>query len=79
MTTRGELKARIEALITAFEASQRVEPAARDELIEDLAAWQAERIPEYGRLQRHGAWPPALPTDVFRFRRTRRRTTSACS
>jgi hypothetical protein len=69
MTTRGKLKARIEALITAFEASQRVEPAARDELIEDLAAWQAKRIPEYGRLQRHGAWPPALPTDVFRFRR----------
>lgn len=69
MTTRGELKARIEGLITSFEAGQHVDAAARDELVEDLAAWQAERIPEYGRLQRHGAWPPALPTDVFRFRR----------
>lgn len=69
MTTRGELKARIEGLITGFEAGQQVDAAARDELIEDLATWQAKRIPEYGRLQRHGAWPPALPTDVFRFRR----------
>ncbi len=69
MTTRGELKARIDALITAFVSDQHVEAATRDELIEDLAAWQAERIPEYGRLQRRGAWPPALPTDVFRFRR----------
>ena len=69
MTTRDELKARIEALIATFEAGQPVDAAARDGLIEDLAAWQARRIPEYGRLQRHGAWPPALPTDVFRFRR----------
>ena len=69
MTTRAELKARIEALIATFEAGQPVDAAARDGLIEDLAAWQARRIPEYGRLQRHGAWPPALPTDVFRFRR----------
>jgi hypothetical protein len=63
------LKARIEGLITGFEAGQQVDATARDELIEDLAAWQAKRILEYGRLQRHGAWPPALPTDVFRFRR----------
>jgi len=69
VTTRDELKARIEALIATFEAGQPVDAAARDGLIEDLAAWQARRIPEYGRLQRHGAWPPALPTDVFRFRR----------
>jgi len=69
MTTRAELKARVEAQIARFEAGQQVDPAARDELIEDLAVWQATRIPEYGRLQRHGAWPPALPTDVFRFRR----------
>jgi hypothetical protein len=69
VTTRAELKARIEALIATFEAGQPVDAAARDGLIEDLAAWQARRIPEYGRLQRHGAWPPALPTDVFRFRR----------
>jgi hypothetical protein len=69
VTTRAELKARIETLIATFEAGQLVDAAARDGLIEDLAAWQAKRIPEYGRLQRHGAWPPALPTDVFRFRR----------
>ena len=69
MTTRTELKARIEAQIAGFEAGEQVDATARDELIEDLAAWQASRIPEYGRLQRHGAWPPALPTDVFRFRR----------
>jgi hypothetical protein len=69
MIARDGLKARIEALITAVEAGQHVDLVARDELIEDLATWQAKRIPEYGRLQRHGAWPPALPTDVFRFRR----------
>ncbi len=69
MTQRTILKSRIEALITAFEAGEHVDPALRDALIEDLGAWQASRIPAYGRLQRHGAWPPALPTDVFRFRR----------
>lgn len=69
MSTRATLRGRIERLISSFEAGERVEAAARDQLIEDLAAWQATRISEYGRLQRHGAWPPALPTDVFRFRR----------
>jgi hypothetical protein len=63
------LKGRIEALISSFEARERVGAASRDQLIEDLAAWQATRISEYGRLQQHGAWPPALPTDVFRYRR----------
>ena len=69
MTARAVLKGRIEAQIARFEAGQRVDARARDELIDDLAAWQATRIPEYGRLQRRGTWPPALPTDVFRFRR----------
>ena len=69
MTRRAELKSRIEALIAAFEAGAPVAPAVRDTLIEDLATWQAGRIPEYSRLRRQGAWPPALPTDVFRFRR----------
>ncbi len=69
MTRRAELKSRIEALIAAFEVGAAVGPAVRDALIEDLATWQAGRIPEYSRLQRQGAWPPALPTDVFRFRR----------
>ena len=69
MTRRAELKSRIEALIAAFEAGAPVDLAVRDTLIEDLATWQAGRIPEYSRLRRQGAWPPALPTDVFRFRR----------
>jgi hypothetical protein len=63
------LKTRIEAMITGFEEGERIDPGTRDALIGDLAAWQATRIAEYGRLQRRGAWPPALPTDVFRFRR----------
>ncbi len=69
MSTRGELKARVETMISTFETRQSSDDDARDDLIDDLAAWQSTRIPEYGRLQRHGAWPPALPTDVFRFRR----------
>lgn len=69
MDTRAELRSRIEALIAAFEVGRGPDQAARDALIEDLAAWQATRIEEYGRLVRRGAWPPALPTDVFRFRR----------
>jgi hypothetical protein len=69
VTTRAALKGRIEGLIASFAADEPVGTAERDRLIEDLAAWQATRIAEYRRLQRHGAWPPALPTDVFRFRR----------
>jgi len=69
VTTRKTFKSRIEALISSFDAGEPVGAATRDQLIDDLAAWQATRIPEYGRLYQHGAWPPALPTDVFRFRR----------
>ncbi len=69
MSARATLQGRIQELIASFEAGEQVETTTRDALIEDLAAWQANRIPAYGRLQRHGAWPPALPTDVFRFRR----------
>ena len=69
MSRRSDLKSRIEAMVASFERGGEVDPALRDALIEDLAAWQASRIPEYRRLQRQGAWPPALPTDVFRFRR----------
>ncbi len=42
---------------------------ARDALIEDIATWQTSRINEYARLERRGAWPAAMPTDVFRMRR----------
>jgi hypothetical protein len=66
---RATLKHRVEEQIASFEAGELADMALRDRLIEDIAAWQAIRIPEYGRLHRHGAWPPALPTDVFRFRR----------
>jgi len=69
LKARARLKQRIEERIASFEAGKPGDVAARDGLIEDIAAWQASRIPEYGRLHRHGAWPPALPTDVFRFRR----------
>jgi hypothetical protein len=69
MSRRSDLKSRIEAMIATFNKGEGVDPAHRDELIEDLATWQASQIPEYARLQRQGSWPAALPTDVFRFRR----------
>jgi len=69
VSRRSELKGRIESMIAHFDRGGEVDPALRDRLIEDLATWQASRIPEYGRLQRQGDWPAALPTDVFRFRR----------
>jgi len=69
LTRRAELENRIKRQIESFEAGEPADLARRDELIEDIAEWQRGRIPEYGRLQALGAWPPALPTDVFRFRR----------
>lgn len=66
MTARSQLEQRVRALI-ADPGTRR--DAARDQLIADIAEWQAARVPEYGRLHRHATWPPALPTDVFRFRR----------
>ena len=69
MNERGTFAGRLEAMIRRFEAGEVVANGERDSLIEDLAAWQATRIVEYGRLSRRGAWPPALPTDVFRYRR----------
>ena len=69
MSARSAFKRRIEHLIASFSLGERIAGEARDVLIEELAAWQASRIPEYGRLKRQGDWPAALPTDVFRFRR----------
>jgi hypothetical protein len=69
MSEREALAARIQAMIAAFTSGKPVAASARDALIEDLATWQATQIIEYGRLERRGKWPPALPTDVFRFRR----------
>lgn len=69
MNERATLVDRVERLITAFSTGEPLPESKRDELIDDLAAWQTTQIEEYRRLQRHGDWPPALPTDVFRFRR----------
>lgn len=69
MSEREQLARRVDSIIDRFESGERIDRHERDTLIEDLAAWQADRIEEYGRLRRRGTWPPALPTDVFRARR----------
>ena len=66
MNARSRLKSRTLALIAEPTNSQ---TGVRDTLIEDIANWQRGRIGEYARLSAVGRWPPALPTDVFRFRR----------
>lgn len=66
MTTRESLERRVRAMIANPDTSNQ---AGRDALIEELALWQAERIPEYQRLEHRPGWPAALPTDVFRVRR----------
>ncbi|MEM1418377.1 MAG: acyl-protein synthetase [Myxococcota bacterium] len=60
---RSDLARRIRTLVRDAPGD-----AARDALLSELATWQAERIPAYGRLlrRRPGA---ALPTDVFRYAR----------
>lgn len=69
MNERQALRARIEALIQSCEGDKTANASERDDLIEDLSAWQAARIPAYGRLARRGELPAALPTDLFRFLR----------
>ena len=69
MSERTYFRDRVMALVERFEDGLPIDAGERDALIEELSTWQAGRIPEYGRLERRGAWPPALPTDVFRFRR----------
>jgi hypothetical protein len=69
MSDRSTFYDRIDSMIARFERGEPVESGERDGLIEDLATWQASRIPEYARLSQRGDWPAALPTDVFRFRR----------
>ena len=69
MSDRAAFHRRIESMIERFEQGEPAASEERDRLIGELAEWQAARIPEYGRLAWRGAWPPALPTDVFRFRR----------
>jgi hypothetical protein len=69
MSPREQLAGRVASIIDRFEAGEPISESERDALIEDLAVWQREHIEAYGRLRWRGAWPPALPTDVFRFRR----------
>lgn len=66
MNTREALARRVRAMIAA--PAERNDPE-RDTVIRALARWQAERIPEYRRLEHAPDWPAAMPTDVFRFRR----------
>ncbi len=61
---RKALARRLRALLTLDASAD-----ARDAFLADLAAWQAVRVPAYGRLvDRRGAGV-ALPTDVFRHAR----------
>mgnify|MGYP001557084137 CR=1 FL=1 len=69
MSERQAFADRLSSMIRRFENGDEITDDERDALIEDLARWQVGRIEAYGRLARRGAWPPALPTDVFRYRR----------
>ncbi len=62
--TRSVLYRRILALIEGA-----ADDAARDALIDDLARWQSDNVPPYGRLPWQQGHAPALATDVFRFAR----------
>lgn len=75
MNERDALAARIHALFDACAAmssdTDDALRAARDALLDDVFAYQAARIPAYGRLCAHArargdALVPAVPTDVFR-------------
>ena len=72
----NDLRSRIQEFVRP-DAFDREVRGQRDALLAELAAWQAEHVPAFGRLvkSRGGrfdagpdAWP-ALPTDVFRFTR----------
>ncbi|MDD9946122.1 MAG: acyl-protein synthetase [Myxococcales bacterium] len=80
--TRAALQTRIADLIARLSDGSR-DDEARDVLLEEVLAWQAQAVPPYARLcQRHRSSSPAsrvaacrvlefpaLPTDVFRFTR----------
>lgn len=61
---RDTLHAKIAAAIDG-----EVTPDARDALLAELRAFQAEHVEPYGRLVRARGQDAALPTDVFRFAR----------
>lgn len=65
MSQRDALATRVLALL----ASETIPPELRDELLGDLAAWQAEQIPSYANLVARRGPSAALPTDVFRYTR----------
>jgi len=66
---REELKARVAALIAKLASGGR-DDETLEELLGDLARWQAQRVPPYARVvaaaERRGSGPPGLPTDVWR-------------
>ena len=63
MHRRPELRKRIFELVAA------PNPATRDALLADIAAFQADHVPEYRRLVKARGPGVALPTDVFRHAR----------
>ena len=64
MTRREQLHAKIAAAIDGD-----LEPPARDALLAELRAFQAEHVAPYGRLVRARGQDAAMPTDVFRYAR----------
>lgn len=64
MTRREHLHAKIAAAIDAD-----LTPPARDALLAELRAFQAEHVAPYGRLVRARGQDAAMPTDVFRYAR----------
>ncbi|NOY91121.1 MAG: acyl-protein synthetase [Deltaproteobacteria bacterium] len=68
MSARAELWARARALILRLSTGDR-DDEARDELLRDLARYQAQHVECYGRVVAARGEEAALPTDVFRYAR----------
>jgi acyl-CoA synthetase (AMP-forming)/AMP-acid ligase II len=62
---REALREEVLALIDRLADGGR-DDAARDDLLERIARWQADHVEVVARLRRRGATAPAVPTDVFR-------------
>lgn len=66
--SRLELRARALSLVERLSDGSR-DPVARDALLRDLEAYQAQHVAPYGRVVATRGAGAALPTDVFRFTR----------